>query len=587
MKMRFINSNIKMIGLFALIIGSISSCKQEDELLVNENGVRPNLVFVGLTNTNTVSTAGQLIRYNTSNTNQLVGAAVAINPLNLQLLESIVAIDYRPATGILYGLSNQSRLYILNPLNGAARAVNATPFTPAISGVVAGFDFNPTVDRIRLVTRSGQNLRLNPDDGTVVGTDTPINGVADAVTAEVAYTNNISGASTSEMFNIDVINARLYKQDPNPGTLTTVGSLGLRPITINTATTFSAAYNTNITNFRNSVLAGFDIAPTGEALAVFTNQNGASPEIPVGGISTIPTINPTARQNAVLGIPTLFQINLATGKLTDLGIIPFPVPINNNVVNGIPATALIGIAIAPAPVAYAINETNGLMIFNLTKPEPITKTITGLQTGENIVGLDMRPLTGQLYALGSTSRIYTINPASGVATQVGLLPFVPLLSGANFGFDFEPTTDLIRITSNLRQNLTVNATTSLATSNPALTPGGSSGQITAIAYSNNLIPSTATTLFALNTATDSLYRVTASSGVLTRVAKLNIGAEASNGFDITTSANNTNNTGNTAYAILTKGAETKIYTINLSSGTTTAIATFPTKVRAFTVGLGF
>lgn len=579
--MRFINSNIKMIGLMAVIIGSITSCKQEDELSINANGVKPNVVFVGLTNTNAVSTAGQLIRYNANNTNQIVGAAVSINPANLQTGESIVAIDYRPATGILYGVSNQSRLYILNPLNGNARVVNATPFTPAISGGIAGFDFNPTVDRIRLVTRSGQNLRLNPDDGTVVATDSPINGVADAIITEVAYTNNISGATTTEMFNLDVVNARLYKQDPNPGTLTTIGSIGLRPL-LSTNPNFSTAYNTNITNFR-AAPGGFDIAPTGEALAVFTNQNGAAPAIPVGGISINPN-NPASAVNAVLGNPTLFQIDLATGKATDLGIIPLPAPNN-----GVAATALIGIATAPAPVAYAVNETNGLMIFNLTKPEPITKPITGLQTGENIVGLDMRPLTGQLFALGNSSRIYTINPASGAATQVGLLPLVPTLSGANFGFDFEPTTDLIRITSNLRQNLTVSPVTGLATANPALTPGNTtSSQITAIAYSNNLVPSTVgTTLFALNTTTDSLYRVTATTGVLTRVAKLNISADVSNGFDITTSANNANNTGNIAYAILSKGNETKIYTINLSSGTTTPIANFPSKVRAFTVGLGF
>lgn len=576
MNMRFINSNIKMIGLLALIVGSIVSCKQEDELSINSNGVKPSVAFVGLTNTTAVSTGGQLIRYNASNTNQIVGNAFSIT--GLQTGESIVAIDYRPATGILYGVSSQSRLYILNPLTGAARAVSSTPFTPAIVGGVAGFDFNPTVDRIRLVTRSGQNLRLNPDDGTVVGTDSPINGVADAVTTEVAYTNNTSGATTTEMFNIDVINARLYKQDPNPGTLTTVGSLGLRPITINTATTFSTAYNTNITNFRNSVLGGFDIAPTGEALAVFTNQNGASPEIPVGGISTG---NPATRTNAVLGNPTLFQINLTTGKATDLGIIPFPAPSN-----GIPATALIGIAIAPAPVAYAVNETNGLMVFNLTKPEPITKAITGLQTGENIVGLDMRPLNGQLYALGSSSRIYTINPASGAATQVGLLPLVPTLSGDNFGFDFEPTTDLIRITSNLRQNLTVSPVTGLATSNPALVPGNTtSSQITAIAYSSNLLPTTSTNLFGINVATDSLYRISTAplntSGALTKVGKLRLaGAQGVNGFDIGAVSG-------IGYAILSVGTETKIYSINLTLGSATQVGTFPSKVRAFTVGLGF
>ena len=566
--MRFINSNIKIIGLIALVVGSVSSCKQEDELSVNENGVKPNIVFVGLTNTNTVSTGGQLIRYNANNINQIVGAAVSINPTNLQIGESILAIDYRPATGLLYGVSSQSRLYILNPINGAARAVNANPFTPAISGGIAGFDFNPTVDRIRLVTKSGQNLRLNPDDGTVVATDANINGGTNAVLGEVAYTNNISGATTTELFDVDFNSGRLYKQDANPGTLTEVGILGV-PTTAVPAATFSAAYNTNITNAR---LGGFDIAPTGEALAVF--NNGATPAIPIGGISAGPPANPASAVAATVGTPTLFQINLTTGKATDLGLVPFPIP-----TNGVAATALIGLAIAPAPVAYAISETNGLMIFNLTKPEPITKTITGLQTGENIVGLDMRPLTGQLYALGSTSRIYTINPASGAATAVTLLPFVPLLSGTSFGLDFNPVADAIRITSNTGQNLRFVVATGLNFADGAI--NGGNVEQTAVAYSNNLVPAVSTVMYTINTKTDSLYRVnTPNSGTLTRVGKLRVGADVSNGFDIGAVSG-------IGYAILSVGTETKIYSINLSLGSATQVGTFPSKVRAFTVGLGF
>jgi hypothetical protein len=42
-------------------------------------------------------------------------------------------------------------------------AVGSTIFSPAIVGANASLDFNPTVDRIRLVTESGQNLRLHPE----------------------------------------------------------------------------------------------------------------------------------------------------------------------------------------------------------------------------------------------------------------------------------------------------------------------------------------------------------------------------------------------------------------------------------------
>ncbi|WP_304065918.1 DUF4394 domain-containing protein [Pedobacter glucosidilyticus] len=577
--MKLINLDIKILGLFALFISSITSCKQEEELSINPSGVRPNIAFVGLTNTNaTTSPAGQLIRYNANNVNQVVGAAVNIT--GVQTGESIIAIDYRPATGMLYGISNQSRLYILNPLNGNSRAVNSTPFAPALpttAGIVAGFDFDPTLDIIRLITKTGQNYRLNPNDGSILATDGAISGVSDAVLAEAAYTNNLNGAATTELYNLDLINARLYKQVPNTGALTTVGSLGVRPITINTNSTFSTAYNNNITNFRNSALAGFDIAPTGEALAVFTNLNGAAPAIPVGGISAGPPANPSSAVNAVLGNPTLFQIDLATGKTIDLGVIPLPAPNN-----ALAATALIGIAIAPAPVGYAIDDANNnLLIFNLTKPEPVSKTITGLQASETIVGLDFRPLNGQLYGLGSSSRIYVINPATGVATAVGVLPLVPLLSGTSFGFDFIPNADLIRIVSNTGQNLRVNPTTGLVSNIDATINGSNSVTFSATAYNNNLVPSTNPVFFLMNTATDSLYRINdAANGRVTRVGKLNVTADAANGFDVGAVSN-------TAYAILTKGTETRIYTINTSLGSATPGLVFPRKVRAFTVGLGF
>lgn len=574
--MKLLNLNTKIKLLVILAVGFFTACKDTEEFKLNESLVRPSVAFVGLTNTNaTTSPAGQLIRYNASNINQIAGAAVNIT--GVQTGESIVAIDYRPATGILYGISNQNRLYILNPATGVARAVNSTPFTPALSGGIAGFDFNPAVDLIRVVSKSGQNLRLNPNDGTVVTVDANINGIANAVVAEVAYTNNVNGATSTELFNLDIANAMLYKQDANAGTLSAVGSLGLRAI-ISTNPNFSAAYNTNITNFRNAIVGGFDIAPTGEALAVFNNQNIAAPAIPVGGISTTPTNNPSSAVNAVSATPpTLFQIDLTTGKAIDLGVIPFPAPANS-----LPATALIGLAIAPAPVGYAIDDANNsLLIFNLTKPEPVSKTITGLQANETIVGLDFRPLTGQLYGLGNSSRVYVINPGTGAATAVGTLPLVPLLSGTSFGFDFIPNADLIRIVSNTGQNLRVNPTTGLVSNIDAAINGSNSVTFSATAYNNNLLPSSNPVFFLMNTTTDSLYRINdAANGRVTRVGKLNVTADAANGFDVGAVSN-------TAYAILTKGTETRIYTINLTLGSATPGLIFPRKVRAFTVGLGF
>jgi hypothetical protein len=148
--------------------------------------------------------------------------------------EGIVGLDVRPLNGQLYALGKSSRLYIINPRTGAARQVGATPFIPALAGTSFGFDFNPTVDRIRVTSDAEQNLRLNPDNGTVAGVDTnlayaagdPGAGTTPNV-AGSAYTNSFAGATSTTLLDIDNARHALVVQNPpNNGTLTTVGALG-------------------------------------------------------------------------------------------------------------------------------------------------------------------------------------------------------------------------------------------------------------------------------------------------------------------------------------------------------------------------
>src|SRR5688572_3899242 len=86
---------------------------------------------------------------------------------------------------------------------------------------------------------------------------------------------------------------------------------------------------------------------------------------------------------------------------------------------------------AIAPVANATN----LLSFDSATPGNVVSAnfVSGLQPNETIVGIDFRPATGELFALGSSSRLYTLNPANGAATQVGAGPFAPTLNGFSFG----------------------------------------------------------------------------------------------------------------------------------------------------------
>lgn len=149
--------------------------------------------------------------------------------------ERVVGLDVRPAGRRLIALTNTSRLYVLQRTKATATLLGAGPFAPALSGSAFGFDFNPTVDRIRLVADSGQNLRLNPNTGTVAFTDGTLRyndgdagaGSGPAVVAS-AYTNSVAGAMTTTLYGIDSARDVLAIQaPPNDGVLTTVGALGV------------------------------------------------------------------------------------------------------------------------------------------------------------------------------------------------------------------------------------------------------------------------------------------------------------------------------------------------------------------------
>lgn len=179
--------------------------------------------------------------------------------------QTLVGIDARPVSRrVLYGLSNTGQLYAINGTTGAAVAVGAP--SPAPAGAV-GFDFNPAVDRIRVITATGTNYRLNPDTGALAGLDTPVAysgteaaGAAPAITG-AAYTNNVPAAASTTLYGIDAARGTLVRVgslagatpvvSPNTGALTTVGALGADVVAGQTL--------------------GFDISAQGQVLATITN----------------------------------------------------------------------------------------------------------------------------------------------------------------------------------------------------------------------------------------------------------------------------------------------------------------------------
>lgn len=379
------NTNYFNSKLTALIILSIAflgfSCDEENPMPpVDQPGMAPEVSFTALIDGN------RLAKFDARELNTPMDL---LDISGLENGENIISIDFRPATGQLYGLSSESRLYTINENTGEATGLGESAFSPGISGANASIDFNPTVDRIRLVTESGQNLRLHPELGTVVATDGSINGGMNPRIGAVAYTNSMAGANSTELFDIDFESDMLYLQTPpNDGGLQEVGELGLD---------FIGVGDMDIL-FDNRV-----------ALAVTFADNESK----------------------------LYTVNLTSGQAEWVGTFDLPV---------------ISLALKTAPIAYAATEDNQLYRFNPMSPTMNPVDLEGLESGELVVGLDFRPANGQLYAITSESRIMTVNTANGQLTAVGST-LSPMLMGGSFGFDFNPTVDRIRLVSDTGQNL--------------------------------------------------------------------------------------------------------------------------------------
>jgi len=227
---------------------------------------------------------------------------------------------------------------------------------------------------------------------------------------------------------------------------------------------------------------------------------------------------------------------------------------------------------SPAVTFYGVTAANGLVRFSSATPGTLDSTIaiTGLQAAETVLGIDVRPATLQLYILGSTGRLYTLDPGTGVATQVGTGTFA--LSGTSFGFDFNPVPDRIRVTSDADQNLRLNPDTgTIAATDTTLayatgdTNAGQNPNVVGSAYTNNFAGATTTTLYDIDSARDILVTQNPpNNGTLNTVGALGVDTSDVVGFDIV-------NPSGVAYAALRVGGNSQLYTINLTTGAATLV----------------
>lgn len=225
----------------------------------------------------------------------------------LQAGATLLGIDLRPTTDVLYGVANDGSVYTINATTGAAALIGSV--SGGIPAGPIGIDFNPVPDlagaaSLRITTATS-NLRINVNSGAFATTvDTAING-ATTFLAGLAYTNNDRDPATAtSLFGIG--RGNLYQVTvPNAGTSIFIGSLGPSVLAADGFTAFDVS------------------GVSGAAFAALSS---------------------------VAGVSSFYSINLGTGAPTLIGAIG---P-NAGSIRGITATTQALAPAIPEPQTYAM-----------------------------------------------------------------------------------------------------------------------------------------------------------------------------------------------------------------------------------------
>lgn len=519
------------LALSSLVLGG---CFSDDDNL----NLSPGDVFI-------LTDANQLASLNRDNPTQL-RTSTQLSGL-MTNGEVAIGMDFRPFNGNLYVVtkdaSDVGRVYTANTTTGALTFIATLVADPAddspgnaayttLLGDNFGVDFNPAADALRVVSDAGQNLRIFLDDdrrptktaGQTI-TDLEINGgPANAETTGAAYTNSFDGTSSTRLFDIDTVNNRLVQQNANPGTLTDIAPLGVDATEVN----------------------GFDIDPE-------TNVGYAL--LAVGGSKGLYTVR----------IPDPAEtLPLTTNAASLLG----NVNISGNVIG-------LAVELNENPTVVGLNGTltaPTLFSFSLRTPNTISSpvAVTGLAMGDQLLGIDARPATGELYGFvrnGTSGKLYTINPDTGAATlessltnAIAMGPALVFDAGKNYSIDFNPAADRLRIVSsgtgdgeNYRINVDTGATIiesdrlaapggdaaggDLQPDTGAPTPAAADFSVTQIAYTRNfsstIRPTPPTKMFDIDSTNSTLLQqLPPNTGLLRQIGAIGGGLDNFAGFDV-------------------------------------------------------
>lgn len=194
------------------------------------------------------------------------------------------AFDFRPATGELIGFDSATdRYFVIDTSTGATTRIDDGAAVVVPQSNVLDVDWNPTIDRMRLVTGANDNVVFNPTNGATTQVTDLFYGVGDVsegvdpTIVGNAYTNSFAGAGATVQYVLDAATDSLGALANNAGAISTIA-----PLTLGGSSFF---FGTN---------GGFDIFSGGGGEVAYALLFGG-------------------------GLTSLFTLDVATGGLTKLG----------------------------------------------------------------------------------------------------------------------------------------------------------------------------------------------------------------------------------------------------------------------------
>ena len=233
--------------------------------------------------------------------------------------------------------------------------------------------------------------------------------------------------------------------------------------------------------------------------------------------------------------------------------------------------ALAGALAASISASHAVQAASIIGLIDgktLIWVDPASKKVTGsadIKGAANIVGIDVRPADGLLYAVSADGGIYTVDAKSGAATMKSKLSET-LKAGVTVTVDFNPVADRLRVITSDGTNLRVNVDDGKAVVDGALkfkdgdAMAGKTPNVIAGAYTNSFKGTKATALYDIDASGALLSQAPPNDGVLNTIGSLGIKLNGATAFNIVAMGED-----NAAW-LVTGGA---LYSVDLKTGKAT------------------